>query len=137
MAGRLDTVEKEISSLKDRVASLEGEVGVSGSGAGAGAAPVVEEAAPALMARKVSAIKEDEDDEDDAALLAYGKGEKKTSTIKERIATAEADVGTLKSQVQTLMNQVTGGAVLLELETQKKHKGRGSNLIDRLENLEA
>merc|ERR1719333_1335697 len=134
MAGRLDTVEKEISSLKDRVASLEGEVGVSGSGAGAGAAPVVEEAAPALMARKVSAI---EEDEDDAALLAYGKGEKKTSTIKERIATAEADVGTLKSQVQTLMNQVTGGAVLLELETQKKHKGRGSNLIDRLENLEA
>merc|ERR1719324_951926 len=31
MKGRLDTVNKEISSLKDRVATVESEVGVSGA----------------------------------------------------------------------------------------------------------
>merc|ERR1719313_1716244 len=51
MKGRLETVEKEVGSLKSRVASLEGEVGVSGGAmsVGGAAAPAPAPAPPPVV----------------------------------------------------------------------------------------
>jgi hypothetical protein len=147
MKGRLQTVENEIGSLQARVASLEGDVGVSGGAMSAdGAAPApapapppaVEEAAPEEMvflthgpgrhSTKASLLAE-------ATITAEGAS-LRTGSIKDRIATAETDVSLLMSKVAVLENQVAGGLGSSLLQ-EGEGKGEKSNFVARLEGLEA
>jgi uncharacterized protein YceH (UPF0502 family) len=136
MSGRLDTLEKEIASLTDRMSALEGDVGVSGG------AEVGGDAGVALMAKKQRRDDEDSDESDGASLLAYAgenaadTANKKSGSIKDRITTAEGQVAALKSKLQVLQNQVMGGASLIQTAG-SSGEGRDSNLIERLEGLEA
>jgi hypothetical protein len=164
MKGRLDTLDKEISSLMDRVATLEGEVGVSGEeigGVGGGdlalatarkapAAPAEEDEEAVLLSTATSIRKDVDDDDgdddgsdsgddtaDEESLLEYGgrAASHKTGSIKDRMASAEAEIATLKSKVSVLENQVVGasGDSLLQKAGQRK----GSNLMGRLKSLES
>jgi hypothetical protein len=148
MKGRLETVEKEIGSLKARVASLEGDVGVSGGAMSAGGAapapapappPAVEEEAapeemvfltngPGRQSTKASLLAE-------ATITAEGAS-LRTGAIKDRIATAESDVSLLMSKVAVLENQVAGGLESSLLQ-EGEDKGGKSNFVARLEGLEA
>jgi polyhydroxyalkanoate synthesis regulator phasin len=69
LKGRLDALEKEVSSLQERVSALEADVGVSGGGVGGGgaapvAAPPAEAGeAEALLGRRVRRSAKDTDEE--------------------------------------------------------------------------
>lgn len=111
LALRLTTLESEITSLQERLAVLQSEIMGEGG---------------ALL--ETGAIPKGAVDD----VVALQKSNKQGVTIKERTATAEANVATLHSSLSTLENQVKGdpSASLLEV------KASGSNLKDRIATLE-
>jgi predicted RNase H-like nuclease (RuvC/YqgF family) len=132
LTSRLENLEKEVEALKERTATLEGEV-VGGGGAGAGAP------AEAL----VSSDEEDADEKDDKeetyrrvmSLLADKSQGKQPTTIKDRTAALEADVGALKSAISTLENQVAG-TVFSSRPALLQMQSPGSSLKSRINSLE-
>merc|ERR1740138_1756852 len=111
LAGRLDTLEKEITSLQERLAVMQSEI----------------------MGAEGALVQTGAKKPDDLALL---KAEKKQGvTIKDRTATAETNVAELHGGLSILENQVKGDAAasLLALEASGPS---GSNLKDRIAHLE-
>lgn len=121
LKGRLTTVEAEITSLQDRVTTMETEV------MGGAAALMIEDDIYEDGAKKKSKY---------TSLLAKDASEKgsedKADDLKARVATAEANVGTLKSKISTLQNQVLGGTPSSLLQTDQD----GSSLRGRIISLE-
>lgn len=130
LSGRLDTLEKEVSSLQDRTASLE--TTIQGSGGVAGLE------VPAMLA---------EDSEDFASSDVSGKKahrrpsllqqeSARSGTIKERTAALESSVANLKSKMAMLENQAVGNTFGEASLLQAEATGSGSSLKARITGLE-
>jgi len=135
---RLDNLEKEVEALKDRTATLESEV-MGGEGGGGGPPPE-------------ALVSSDEDESDDSpagkkreayrrvmsllgSVSRKAKDTQEPTTIKDRTASLEADVGALKSAISTLENQVAG-TVFSAQPALLQMQSLGSSLKSRIAALE-
>jgi hypothetical protein len=159
---RVEGLEKEMTALKERVAAVQADVGVSGGAAGGAAEePALLGKSPrtATSARRSEGDQEKEEEEDSDAegedsLLQSSKGNRaqltdskvnRTDTeddsIKGRVMALEADMAQVKSDISVLENQVIGKASLLQAAGGRgsgsgSESGSGSSLKSRVVALE-
>mmetsp|Transcript_97627 Transcript_97627/g.209473 ORF Transcript_97627/g.209473 Transcript_97627/m.209473 type:complete len:219 (-) Transcript_97627:126-782(-) len=130
LRGRLETLEKEVDTLKKRTTDLETEV-VGGEGS-LPSIPEAPEAPPEAAA--LQNLQSDDSAPPDQRFMSLAQGAadiEKGESMKTRVAAVEADVASLKSKISMLENQVMGKDGLSLLE-----KVAGSSLKSRIVSLE-
>merc|ERR1712083_418712 len=130
LKGRVDAMEGDVTSLKERLAKVQAEVGVGDSSGAAAPAEEPPAEATALVDTEVNFKHKKRS-------LALVDTTTMGDDLKSRVATLEADVAKLKSDTSTLENAVVGQtfgkASLLQLSAGSSLKARIVSLEDEID----